>query len=251
MDEFERCRTKIPYINKLLKPIFGGDPFVVSPNKYGFSGVHSQYITQVYEGGLHTGNMMQGLLSKAQALGVRVLHNCKVNDYVSQQHGVRVATEDFDFRTGTLLIATNGFAGKWTEKAVRPARAQVLITRPIPKLSVKGVFHLNEGFDYFREINGRILIGGGRHLDIDGEHTESFGQTVRIQEYLEDLLRNIVLPNIHFDVARRWSGIMGVGEQKKPLLKALEANVFCGVRLGGMGVAIGTQVGRKLADFCR
>jgi len=40
---------------------------------------------------------------------------------------------------------------------------------------------------------------------------------------------------------------MGVGNQKNPIVKQLSENVFCGVRLGGMGVAIGSLVGKELA----
>ena len=42
---------------------------------------------------------------------------------------------------------------------------------------------------------------------------------------------------------------MGVGPQKKPLLQRLSPNVSCGVRLGGMGVAIGSHVGAELAQL--
>ena len=42
---------------------------------------------------------------------------------------------------------------------------------------------------------------------------------------------------------------MGVGEQKKPVVKALSKNVYCGVRLGGMGIAIGSLVGKEIADL--
>jgi len=42
---------------------------------------------------------------------------------------------------------------------------------------------------------------------------------------------------------------MGVGTQKKAIVKQLSTNVFCGVRLGGMGIAIGSLVGKELADL--
>jgi hypothetical protein len=42
---------------------------------------------------------------------------------------------------------------------------------------------------------------------------------------------------------------MGVGQQKKPIVKPVGNHVFCGVRLGGMGVAIGSLVGKELADL--
>ena len=40
---------------------------------------------------------------------------------------------------------------------------------------------------------------------------------------------------------------MGVGNQKKAIVKQISENVFCGVRLGGMGVAIGSLIGNELA----
>ena len=42
---------------------------------------------------------------------------------------------------------------------------------------------------------------------------------------------------------------MGVGDKKKPILKEISENVFCGIRLSGIGVAIGSLVGKELADF--
>jgi hypothetical protein len=42
---------------------------------------------------------------------------------------------------------------------------------------------------------------------------------------------------------------MGVGNQKKAIVKPISNNVFCGVRLGGMGVAIGSLVGKELAEL--
>ena len=66
---------------------------------------------------------------------------------------------------------------------------------------------------------------------------------------MEDLLKNVILPNQNFQIAHRWSGIMGIGSSKKPIVTQLSENVFCGVRLGGMGVAIGSLIGKELADL--
>ncbi len=86
-------------------------------------------------------------------------------------------------------------------------------------------------------------------MDFKTEETDEFGQTERIQNALERLLKTTILPNIDFEIDHRWSGIMGVGQQKKAIVKQLSNNVFCGVRLGGMGVAIGSSVGKDLADL--
>ena len=42
---------------------------------------------------------------------------------------------------------------------------------------------------------------------------------------------------------------MGVGNQKRPIIKQVTDNVVCGVRMGGMGVAIGCLIGHDLANM--
>ena len=63
------------------------------------------------------------------------------------------------------------------------------------------------------------------------------------------LLKEVILPNTPFEVDHTWAGIMGVGETKKPIIKKVDKNVYCGVRLGGMGVALGTLVGKELSEL--
>lgn len=66
---------------------------------------------------------------------------------------------------------------------------------------------------------------------------------------MEELLKEVILTNQEFTIAHRWSGIMGIGNSKNPIVKQLSENVYCGVRLGGMGIAIGTTIGKELADL--
>ena len=148
-----------------------------------------------------------------------------------------------------LIFTTNGFAKQLINEDVLPARAQILITKPIDNLQVKGAFHLDSGYYYFRNIDSRILLGGGRNLDIKGETTTELAQTKMIQQSLENLLTNTILPETNFEVEQRWSGIMGVGSKKKPIVKQLSEHVYCGVRMGGMGVAIGSLIGKEVSDF--
>ena len=147
-----------------------------------------------------------------------------------------------------LFIATNGFTNTLVAENVKPARAQVLITKPIKNLHIKGTFHLYKGYYYFRNIGDRILFGGGRNLDFKTEETTNFGQTEIVQNKLETILKETILPEIDFDIDHRWSGIMGIGNQKKPIVKKLSENVSCGVRLGGLGVSIGSLIGKELAE---
>lgn len=245
----EECTSKMEFVNKLLKPIFKENVFSPVTNKYEFKKIEKTVILNIFEGQINTGKMMEALLQKALKAGVKILNNITVIEFSETNSSVNIKTDQFEFFTKKLFIATNGFAAQLGLKSVKPARAQVLITKPIKNLQINGTFHLDKGYYYFRNIDNRILLGGGRNLDFKGEETTDLSQTELIQKKLVSLLKETILPNHEFEIDKRWSGIMGVGDQKKPILKQLSENVFCGVRLGGMGVAIGSLVGRELADL--
>lgn len=246
---FEKCTSSISHVNGLLEPVFGKVVFQKTSNIFDFKHVNEHFITHSEEGQIDTGKMMNALLDLVQKKGISILNSVQVEEFEENGDSVVVKTNHFEFETKKLLLATNGFASKLLDEKVQPARAQVLITKPIVNLKIKGTFHFDEGYYYFRNIDNRILFGGGRNLDFQGEETAVFGQTEIIQKELERLLRQVILPNISFKVDQRWSGIMGVGDLKKPVVKQLSNNVFCGVRLGGMGIAIGSSVGKELANL--
>ena len=245
---FEACNSKLEYINELLKPVFNEDVFSIAKDTFGFKKVVQNYIFNKFEGQIDTGAMMQSLLHKAYAENIQILNSCEVEQFYDQGKNVIVKTKNFEFTTAKIFIATNGFATKLGIDEVKPARAQVIITTPIEDLHIKGTFHLDKGYYYFRNIDNRILFGGGRNLDFKAEETTEMNQTSLIQNKLEEILKEVILPDTKFEIDHRWSGIMGVGVQKKPIVKQLSNNVYCGVRLGGMGVAIGSLVGKELAD---
>lgn len=246
---YSECLQKLPFVNEILKPIFRNDVFAREVDRFDFKGIQEYLIFNPYEAQIDTGKMMQALLQKAMANNILILNQVEVTAFQEQQDKVSIAMGDFSFTSKKLLFATNGFAGKLTDNQVKPARAQVLITEPIPNLDIKGTFHLDKGYYYFRNIDDRILLGGGRNLDFEGETTTELGQTELIQNRLEALLKEVILPDTDFKIAHRWSGIMGMGSSKRPIVEQLSQHVYCGVRLGGMGVAIGSLIGQELADL--
>ena len=246
---YEECLAKKNTINKLLNPLFSSDVFKVDNNFYEFKNVHENYITNLFEGQIDTGKMVTQLLKVIQQSDIKILNNITVESFEEIGNKVTIQTNQISFTTNKLLIATNGFSQQLLHENVQPARAQVLITKPIKNLHIKGTFHLDKGYYYFRNIDDRILFGGGRNLDFKTEETTEFGQTVIIQNKLEEILKTTILPSTNFEIEYRWSGIMGVGNQKKAIVKQLSNNVFCGVRLGGMGIAIGSLIGKELAEL--
>ena len=246
---YSECVGKLSFINEILKPLFKADVFVKQVDRFGFGDIQEYLIFNPFESQIDTGNMMQTLMKEVVSENILILNQQTVTSYLDKGNSVEVALGDFSFITKKLLFATNGFANELTNGAVKPARAQVLITEPIENLDIKGTFHLDRGYYYFRNIGDRILLGGGRNLDFQAETTTEFGQTEIVQNRLEQLLKEVVLPNQKFEIAHRWSGIMGIGNSKNPIVTQLTENVYCGVRLGGMGVAIGSLIGTELADL--
>lgn len=246
---YNDCVSKIPFINDIVRPLFKSEVYSKTLDRFDFKNTFDYLIFNEFEGQIDTGNMMQALLKKAIQNDILILNNQTVSAHQELNDGIEIVTNDVTFKTKKLVFTTNGFASELTKNEVKPARAQVLITKPIENLHIKGTFHLDQGYYYFRNINNRILFGGGRNLDFEGETTTSLETTEIIQNRLQDLLKNVILPNTPFEIEHRWSGIMGIGNSKKPIVQQVSNNVYCGVRMGGMGVAIGSLIGQELADL--
>ena len=246
---YETCLDQITAVNSFLQPVFKSNSFYTASNSFNFKGVKENYISSVHEGQIDTGLMMKQLVRKVQSQDIHIFFGTEVTNFSSGQGSVHLETNFFECKARALFIATNGFSKALQIEDVKPARAQVLITKPIKNLQIKGTFHLDMGYYYFRNIDQRILLGGGRNLAFKEEETTNFSQTVVIQDALDRLLKETILPGISYEIDRRWSGIMGIGTGKEPILKCVQPNVYCGVRLGGMGVALGSKVGSELADL--
>jgi gamma-glutamylputrescine oxidase len=98
-------------------------------------------------------------------------------------------------------------------------------------------------------LNLMLIQREGRNLDFNGENTYEFGTTELISNRLKQLLKENILPQDDFSIEYQWSGIMGIGNTKAPIVQKIDDKIALGVRLGGMGVAIGNAVGRDLADL--
>ena len=172
--------------------------------------------------------------------GVNINHINRIDKLLSGEHNLEI---EYD----KLVVCTNGFAATLLPSLpVTPARNQVLITKVLPENKLKSGYHLDKGYVYFRNYEGRILLGGGRNLDPESEFTDQFGTTFLIREYLKTILESIS-PGASSNIDHWWSGILGIGPTKYPICEWVEPDILVGVRLGGMGIAIGSYLGEKLA----
>lgn len=214
---------------------------------FGFKGFEGAYFNRL-EGAIDTGKLLLVTQKELAKKGILVLNGIEVTGLLEDSEGVSVETNYGEIKAKKLAVTINGFARKLLpELAVEPARAQVLVTSGIKDLQVQGTFHLDKGYYYFRNVGNRVLLGGGRNLDFEAENTFDLNQTERIQNALETLLIEQILPGKTFQIDYRWSGTMGVGTEKGPIIEKRGKHTAMGVRLGGMGVAIGSLAGEKLA----
>ncbi|MFZ1703767.1 MAG: FAD-dependent oxidoreductase [Saprospiraceae bacterium] len=244
---FEKVQDNLSWLNEYLSDLLGLEKvYALQKNKV-LPTFHEEWVFNPYEGSLHPGKMMDYLHQLATNLGVVIKRNVHVQKIDVSNN--RLLTEDgLVIHYENLCVCTNGFAQSlFPTIPVLAARNQVLITKPLGSIPFSGCFHYDEGYYYFRHYNDRILLGGARNLDLENELTDQFGSTDIIQRALLQFLENIC-PGASQQVEMWWSGILGIGNDKEPYVQWVKNNIICGVRLGGMGVAIGSHLGDLLAD---
>lgn len=250
--ELEQLET----VNNLLYPLFKSPVFQLNNSKIGSFGFSSgkvrHLIENPFEGELHAGKLMRNLRLKAISQKIEFFSQTHVEeiDTTSQPTLIQLKNQKAKIKTHLLAVCTNGFAAELIpELKINPGRGMILITNPIKNLKIKGVFHYQQGYYYFRSIDNRILLGGGRNLDFEGEQTTQSGINPMIKSQLIADLNQFILPQQSFSIEIEWSGIMGFGVDKTPLVKKIKDNIAVGVRLGGMGVAIGSKIGASTAEL--
>jgi glycine/D-amino acid oxidase-like deaminating enzyme len=246
---YEKCMHNLDDLNLAMSEITGKPRVFNSADhicsRSGYSGFNHA-ISHAAEGQINTGKMMKALLKKAQSLDVQIFNGIDVTEIGTSEINTNFGKLSFS----KLAVCTNGFSKRFFPKIdLEPARAQVLVTSEIRDLKVKGIFHFDEGFYYFRNIGNRILFGGARNIAFEEEKTDIIQNTDKITGHLEGLLRTKIAPEASFTIEHKWAGTMGVGKAKNPIIKEVEPNIYCGIRLGGMGVAIGSLTGKELAEL--
>ncbi|WKV12023.1 NAD(P)/FAD-dependent oxidoreductase [Marivirga harenae] len=248
----------LDHYNQLLKSIFKVDVYRLEPRliqEYGFNKNSLETIvSNPFEGQIDTGKMINSWWTLCSEMGIKIITGCEVVDFEEQHDFIILNTksgnQSVQLKANQMAICTNAFAQKWFGKEdINPGRGMVMITHPIKDLKFKGVFHYDEGYFYFRNVGKRVLIGGGRNLDKSVEDTTDFGINPKIRSAIISDMEELILPDQEFSIDMEWSGIMAFGKTKSPIIKKVSDKIAIGVRLGGMGVAIGTQVGQELHEL--
>ena len=205
------------------------------------------------EGCIHSGKLVRLLTAYVGEKGVQFLYGAKVESWERNGAGVQLQTSRGRLRAGSLVLATNAYLQQMAPAlGIKPARGQVIVTKPVDGLTMHGTFHFDEGFYYWRHLGDRILLGGARNADFAGEETLDPTVSEVIQTQLEQFLirhlpAHFSASNIQSMVSLRWGGLMAMSPDKKPVLAEMEKGVWAAMCCNGMGVALAPVFAEKVA----
>lgn len=251
--EIEKVKDNLSWLNKGLKEISGKkNSFKFCNNKLsklnlkGFDAM----VVNPHEGGLHSGKLVQALTQKVHRKNIQILHGLQITGWSDDGGKVVITTSNQNFAAGKLIICTNALSATLLPQLnLKPVRGQVLVTSAIRNLKLKGTFHYDEGFYYFRNLGNRILIGGARNSAFEQEETNEMVVTDNIQQRLEQFLKDHIETKEDYHITHRWSGIMGLTESKLPMVKQVSDKIIAAVACNGMGVALSPTVAEEVAKL--
>jgi glycine/D-amino acid oxidase-like deaminating enzyme len=240
-DRFIRCRDQISEMNRKMENRTGLKEVYSETECNGYPAIRNRV-----EGAINSGKLIRSLHKRIADLGVRIWWNSPVKradrDGVLFDNGLVLKPEK-------TVLAVNGFQSAFSESKVQPARGYILVTKPIREMPWRGTFHYNEGYVYFRDVGeNRLLLGGGRNVDKEGETTHRFGTNEKIRDYLIDFATNTLNLPHGWEIDMEWSGIMGMTPDKEPEILESEPGIWSAAGLSGMGIAIGMEVARELVQ---
>jgi len=242
-EESELYQEKLSWANELVAGIVGDEQCY-----YKQEGRFGTEIVNKLEGSLNPQKMMAKLELIARNKGVMFLCGVHVDQIEIDKKLIKTDIGEIPYNK--LILCTNGFSQKLLPQIdIEPARNQVFVTNKIPGFDLKHCYHMNKGYVYFRSYNERLLIGGGRDMDRKGETTDELGTTNLILSYLKDIVHKHIFPDQSYHIEHAWSGILGVGQTKMPMVEMLDEDVLVAIRMGGMGVAVGSFIGRVAASM--
>ena len=250
---FEESLSQLEVLNKNLSAMvknqnhFYEDTQIISESKFeGF-----QYaISNDAEASIHSGKLFYNLYKTLVGKDVKFLFGTEVENIDTSHKTAIIKTKNLGgFEAQHVCICTNAFSNLFLPaQNIKPGRGQVLITKPIKNLPFNKTFHFDKGYFYFKNVGERVLFGGGRNLNFEGENTADFGTTEMIISHLKQYLSNCLLPNTHYEIDQIWSGIMAFNESKTPFSEIIKSNLSASVVMNGMGVALAPYLSKELAE---
>lgn len=203
-------------------------------------------------GGVHPGELYQGLYGRALDAGVRVIDQTEVKDISRSSDGFIISTARGSVKTGDCIVATNGYTDKvthWLKRRIIPIPSQIIATdtlapdvmaRLMPKLRMVG--DTRNLYNYYRPSpDGTRIIFGGRR----GAHTDN--ELKKCANLYQNMVE--IFPELEgVRLTHTWWGYTGYTFDFLPHL-TLNDGIHYATGFCGSGVVWAPWLGRKAANM--
>lgn len=251
-EEYAQAKDNHQAINRLLEEVAGiREAFRWHSAEHLQMNCHPDCLFNPYEGMINSGKLNEVVSNKAHRLGVLPLYGLDIVSLEQVNSGYRLTDkEGLQLQCSQLVVATNAFTAQlMPELDIVPARGQIILTKPLEDLPFDGIFHNDRGYMYFRNVDGRVLLGGARNHFEKQEETFDFAVETNLQAYLKRYMAEVILPGRHFEIEHSWSGIMAMGKEKIPIVRRVDEHLVLCVRMSGMGVALGPVLSDEVLEL--
>jgi glycine/D-amino acid oxidase-like deaminating enzyme len=239
------------------------------------SEMQSEIGSQVYHGalvdevsaGVNPAQFVAGLASAAEKAGATLHARARVNtvhaanrggtpvrDSRLERHGKRIVveTERGTLEAESVLVATSGYTGNVTkslQKKVIPIGSFIIATEKLPndlarELSPMNrmIFDTKHYLNYFRLWDGRMIFGGRAAFFPENENTIARSAEILRREMIA------VYPQLRdVKVEYAWGGTLDFAFDMMTHVGE-EAGMFYALGYAGHGVAMGTYLGKAVAE---
>ncbi len=206
------------------------------------------------DGELDPARFVKGLALASMARGARLFEASPVRAIEAPSPGdACLYTEGGELHAQLVLLCVNAWAGEmipFYKGKVDPVRGQMLATAAAPPLFGCPVY-ADHGFDYWRQDeHGRVVLGGWRNLDTEGEVGTSELLHPVIQRRMEEFLHRFPAMR-SVPVTHRWSGTMGFSVDGLPIVGPVAGlpGALGAVGFTGHGFGFAYACGQALAEL--
>ncbi len=241
-EEAEDLRASLPLVNAdgfAMREVGASEAV---PNPAAAARFHAAFEVQE-DGEIHPVRFLHGVAHAAIARGARMFEHSPVRSAAWSGGLWQLYADRGTARARALALATNAYVPRLCRDLaplIRPRRGQMLSTAPIARPIATRPTCAHWGYQYWRQLaDGRLVIGGWRDVDPDGETGFDDEPTPRIQGAIERGLAELVPEGA--TIERRWAGTMGFARDGRPLVGWLDAQHHLAICAGftghGMGMA--------------
>ena len=202
------------------------------------------------DGQIHPIKLLQRLRSKLQA---QILEGTEVFGVENKTSAQVIKTDRGIINAKTVVVSLNAYLPllfKEFAQKIKPGRAQILVTEPLPHF-VKGPCYLTKHLVYFRQLPaGNLLIGGFRNLVPGADDNYEDATTSVVQDAIFNFVQSHFKYGKEARIAYQWAGLLGMSADGQMMIGSHPQNKNLHIMAGcsGHGMGLSFHAAKVLVD---